>query len=95
MNISTRPWRQRYKLGRGKDAALGKPNNAFHFSTATTTMQSKTNFTEGLLSREEDDKTVLRRAGKPAVDKASSMAEGFIRTGTCGSSSSARRSILH
>jgi hypothetical protein len=38
---------------------------------------------------------VKRRAGKPGVDKASLVTEGFIRTDTRGSSLTARRAILH
>ena len=52
-------------------------------------------FHQGLLRREGDERTVQRRAGKPGRSNASLVTEGFIRTGTRGSSSSARRAILH
>jgi hypothetical protein len=48
-------------------------------------------FHQGLLRREGDERTVQRRAGKPERSNASLVTEGFKRTGTCGSSSSARR----
>jgi hypothetical protein len=80
--------------GRGKDADAWKAENAFHFSTATTTEFGR-KFHQGLLRREGDERTVQRRDGKPDVDNASLVTEGFIRTDTRGSSSSARRMILH
>ena len=46
---------------------------------------------QGLLRREEDERTVQRRAGKPERSNVSLGTEGFNRTGTCESSSSARR----
>jgi hypothetical protein len=51
-------------------------------------------FHQGLLRREEDETTVQRRAGKPERSNASLGTEGFNRTGTCESSSSARRNRL-
>ena len=67
---------------------------AFRFPTATKTKLEET-FHQGLLRREGDDRTVQRRAGKPGHSNASLVTEGFKRTGTRGSSSSARRAILH
>src|SRR5215472_5293838 len=52
-------------------------------------------FHQGLLRREGDERTVQRRVGKPAGVNASLVTERFIRTDTRGSSSSARRAILH
>jgi hypothetical protein len=67
--------------------------NAFHFPTATTPgVLSNSN---GLLRREGDETTVQRRVGKPAGENASFVTERFIRTDARGSSSSARRAILH
>lgn len=45
----------------------------------------------GLLRREGDETTVQRRAGKPERSNASLVTEGFKRSGTCESSSRARR----
>jgi hypothetical protein len=73
-----------------KDAVLRKNKTLFPFSTATTTkLASK--FHQGLLRREEDETTAQRRAGKPGRSNASLVTEGFQRTDTRASSSSARR----
>jgi hypothetical protein len=50
---------------RGKDAFAWKAQNAFHFSTATTTMRFTDDFYRGLLRTTTDETTVERRAGKP------------------------------
>ena len=79
------PWKRR---------CAWKAHNAFHFSTATTTKFCG-KFHQGLLRREGDETTVQRRDGKPNVDNVSLESGRFIRTATRGSSSSARRVILH
>src|SRR5439155_12480711 len=80
--------------GRGKDAALGKHRTLSTFPPPRRRSFEVT-FHQGLLRREEDERTVQRRVGKPDVDNASLVTERFIRTDTRGSSSSARRAILH
>ena len=91
IDISRCTWRP--LDGRGKDAALGKHRTLSTFHRHDDEDCRK--FHQGLLRREEDERTVQRRAGKPGHSNASLVTEGFKRTGTCGSSSSARRTFLH
>src|SRR6516162_3362482 len=81
-------------LSEEKRCCAWKAHSAFHFSTATT-VEFEEDSTQGLLRREGVERTVQRRVGKPGVDHASRVTEGFIRTDTRASSSSARRAILH
>lgn len=76
-----------------KTLALGKYRTLSTFPPPRPRRLKK--FYQGLLRREVDERTVQRRVGKPGVDNASLVTEGFIRTDTRGSSSSARRSNLH
>ena len=83
-----------FLLERGLTFALGKHRTLSTFPPPRRRSFEVT-FHQGLLRREEDERTVQRRVGKPDVDNASLVTERFIRTDTRGSSSSARRAILH
>ncbi len=73
----------------GKDATLGKHKTLSTLPPPRRRRLKK--FYQGLRRREQDERTVQRRVGKPGGENASRLTEGFIRTNTRGSSSSARR----
>src|SRR5690348_13146773 len=64
-------------IGRGKDAALGKHRTLSTFPPPRWRSLVRATFHQGLLRREEDEKTVQRRVGKPAGENVSLVTERF------------------
>src|SRR5262245_1162331 len=90
-NININVCSQRQLDGGGKDDALGK-----HRALSTFPLPRRlglTNAPPRSAEERRDERTVQRRVGKPGGENASLVTERFIRTDTCGSSSSARRTI--